>query len=168
VAKINQSGSALLYSTYLGGTILDLGLSIAVDSRNRIYVAGMTLSDDFPTVDAAQPIPDSALEEGGFLSGFVTLLKADGSDPIYSTYLGSGAGGAERIAVNAQGSAYVIGNTSSDDIPTTPGAFQRELRGPGDSFIAKISAPRRHHHGRDNDCENNDDGGGLHSRKDRH
>jgi Beta-propeller repeat len=155
VTKINPNGSAICYSTYLGGTGVEEGSGIAIDSRNNIYVSGWTRSPDFPTVDAMQPMPDGIPDISD--NGFVTKLKADGSGLIYSSYLGgSGYDDASRIAVDARGNAYVFGFTDSNDLPTTPGAVQREYRDPSgefywDAFITKIFAPRRHHHEHEND-----------------
>jgi beta-propeller repeat-containing protein len=148
VTKINRNGSALLYSTYLGGTGVEEGEGVAVDSRNNIYVTGWTRSDDFPTLDAVQPIPDSPDTPD---NGFAAKLKADGSSLIYSTYLGGNDyDQGDRIAVDARGNAYVFGFTGSDDLPTTPGTAQKEYRGSSgdfffDVFITKIFAPHRHH-----------------------
>jgi hypothetical protein len=169
VTKINSTGSALLYSTYLGGTDIEEGSGIAIDRRNNIYVSGRTRSDDFPTLDAAQPIPDSQDTPD---NGFAAKLKADGSSLIYSTYLGGkDYDDVRRIAVDARGNAYVFGFTASDDLPTTPGAVQREYRDPSgglflDAFITKIFAPRGHHHGHDKDRE--DECEDHHSREARH
>jgi hypothetical protein len=155
VTKINGNGSAICYSTYLGGTGVEEGTGIAIDSRNNIYVTGWTRSHDFPTVDAVQPMPDNSTDIPDNV--FVTKLKADGAGLIYSTYLGgSGYDAGARIAVDARGNAYLFGFTDSDDFPTTPGAVQREIRNPSgddrsDIFITKISARRRHHHNHDND-----------------
>lgn len=141
VTKINQAGSALLYSTYLGGTGEDGGEGIATDSRNSIYISGWTNSDDFPTLDAAQPHPDG-LDTAGNV--FAAKLKIDGSALIYSTYLGGkGFDDISRIDVDRRGAAYVFGSTDSDDFPTTPGAFSREPD--GGTFITKIFSARRHH-----------------------
>jgi beta-propeller repeat-containing protein len=172
VTKFNSNGSALFYSTYLGGTGVEEGRGIAIDSRNNIYVSGYTSSEDFPTLDAAQPRPDSSPDTTD--NGFVAKLKADGSGLIYSTYLGGrGYEDGIRIAVDARGNAYVFGFTDSDDFLVTPGAVQREYRVPSgrfnyDAFITKISAPRRHHQGHDKDREDDDDGEGHHSRNARH
>ncbi|HEU0186071.1 MAG TPA: SBBP repeat-containing protein [Blastocatellia bacterium] len=142
VIKINQAGSALLYSTYLGGTGEDGGEGIAIDSRNSIYISGWTVSDDFPTLDAAQPHPDGLDTPDNV---FAAKLKTDGSALIYSTYLGGkGSDGISHIDVDARGAAYVFGSAGSDDFPTTPGAFGREPG--GGTFITKIFTSRRPHH----------------------
>jgi Beta-propeller repeat len=141
VTKINQAGSALLYSTYLGGAGEDGGQGIATDSRNSIYISGRTNSEDFPTLDAAQPHPDG-LDTAENV--FAAKLKTDGSALIYSTYLGGkGDDGVSRIDVDTRGAAYIFGSTGSDDFPTTPGALRREPG--GGTFITKIFSPRRHH-----------------------
>ncbi len=168
VTKFNPTGSALLYSTYLGGTSDDEGEGIAIDSRSNIYVSGLTFSSDFPTLDAAQPIPDGSPDTPD--NGFCAKLKADGSALVYSTYLGGkGIDEGTLIAVDVRGSAYVFGFTDSDDLPTTPGAIRREPRSPNEhhseAFITKISAQRRHHQDRDKDCEADNDGEGRHSGK---
>ena len=172
MTKFNPTGSAFLYSTYFGGAGNERSNGVAVDSRNRVYITGLTNSTDFPTVDAVQPMPDSADAEP--IDGFSAKLKADGSGLIYSTFLGGkGFDWAAKIAVDARGNAYVCGFTDSGDLPTTPGAVQREYRDPNgdlstDTFITKIFAPRRHHHDHDEDCEDDNDGEGGHSRKARH
>jgi hypothetical protein len=132
VAKLNPSGSGLVYSTYLGGNGLDWGNGIAVDAYGNVYVTGISGSTDFPTTPGAfQPA------EGG---GFVTKLDATGSSLVYSTYLGGGAQAA-GIAVDAQGNAYMTGQVSSATFPTTPGAFQPVFGGgPVDAFVMKLNA----------------------------
>jgi len=134
VTKLNPSGSALVYSSYLGGNDFDTGNAISIDANGNAYVTGTTKSADFPTTPGAfQP----AL---GIGFGFVTKLDATGSTLVYSTYLGAGAQGA-GIAVDAQGNAYMTGQTGSAMFPTTPGAFQPVFGGgPVDAFVMKLNA----------------------------
>ncbi len=135
VAKLNPSGSALSYSTYLGGDEVDEGRGIAVGSNGQAYVTGSTSSSDFPATAGA----DASL--GGAEDAFVTRLNATGSALVYSTYLGGGGidlGAA--VAGDATGSAYVTGHTQSGDFPTTAGAYDGALGGPGDAFVAKLGA----------------------------
>jgi hypothetical protein len=122
VAKLNPSGSALVYSTYLGGSTRETGNGIAVDSSGNAYVSGGTWSTDFPTVNPLQ-----ASNNSQYGTGFVAELNPAGSALVYSTYLGgSGAttdyGGvgdeAFGIAADAAGNAYVTGITVSTDFPT--------------------------------------------------
>ncbi|HKX32294.1 MAG TPA: SBBP repeat-containing protein [Blastocatellia bacterium] len=137
VTKLNQTGSALVYSTYLGGNRGDMATGIAVDSQGRVSVTGQTTSTDFPTVDAVQPMPDDPYPIDIFLS----KLKADGSGLIYSTYLGGNSLELNsELTLDARGNTYVIVTGYSSDFPTTPDAFQKEPRAPGnnDAFVIKI------------------------------
>jgi hypothetical protein len=138
VAKLNPSGSALVYSTYLGGSSNDFGYGgIALDSSGNAYVTGYTLSTDFPTMNALQPT------SGGGLDAFVTKINPTGSALVYSTYLGgSGDEFGKSIAVDSAANAYVAGHTTSTNFPITPGAFQTvcggcSVGGP-DAFVSKI------------------------------
>jgi len=136
VTKINPSGSALVYSTYLGGSTFDRAQSIAVDASGNAYVTGYTASSDFPVVNAFQP----ALGGNGAYNAFVSKLNATGSALIYSTYLGGSIyDGGYGITVDASGDAYVGGFTSSNNFPTA-NALQPALAGASNAFIAKFNA----------------------------
>jgi Beta-propeller repeat len=136
VAKLNAAGSALVYSTYLGGSLVDLPWDIAVDSANTAFVVGDTRSPDFPTTAGAFDTTAN-----GAFDGFVTRLNATGSALLYSTFLGgSDMEGAGSIAVDAASNAYVAGATPSADFPTTPGAFDTVLDGGYDAFVTKLDA----------------------------
>jgi Beta-propeller repeat len=120
VSKINPTGSALVYSTYLGGSGDDVGVSIAADSEGNVYVTGWTCSTNFPTMNPWQPANGETScnllsNTGSSGNVFVSKLNAAGSALVYSTYLGgSGSdGGAQGkgIAVDGAGSAYVTGST---------------------------------------------------------
>jgi hypothetical protein len=121
VAKINPTGSAFAYSTYLGGTNLDQGDGIAVDALGRAWVTGLTESTNFPTTNAIQPWL------GGGQDAFVTVFAPDGRSLIRSTYIGgAGDDAGYRIAVDTAGNAYVVGTESSSwsfdaSFPITPG-----------------------------------------------
>jgi hypothetical protein len=135
VAKLNAAGSALVYSTYLGGSGSDeLGFGIAVDSAGNAYVAGQTTSTNFPT---ASPLQAAS---GGGYDAFVAKLNAAGSALLYSTYLG-GSGGdfGQGIAVDSSGNAYVMGRTNSTNFPTAS-PLQATYGGAGDAFVAKLNA----------------------------
>jgi len=137
VAKLNREGTALIYSTYLGGHGSDLGLAIAVDSLGSAYVTGQTSSADFPTTAGAfQASP------AGALNVFVAKLNPSGRELLYSTYLGGGMGTqrGNSVAVDSTGNAYVTGKTTSADFPTTPSSFQRNLRGFEDAYVSKLNA----------------------------
>lgn len=146
VAKLNASGSALLYSTYLGGSSNDAGYGIWVDSIGSAYITGYTASLDFPTTsDAFQRT------SGGGIDVFVAKLNPAGDGLVYSTLIGGGdQDGGSGIAVDSAGNAYVTGDTSSNasgqffnNFPTTTGAFQTNssLSGShsGYAFLLKLS-----------------------------
>jgi hypothetical protein len=139
VAKLNAAGSALIYSTYLGGSNLTWPSSIALDAFGNAYVTGLTSCTDFPTVN-----PFQASNKGGTQgTGFVAKLNATGSALVYSSYLGGSDGDwANGIAVDSVGSAYVTGNTESTDFPTVnplQGANKAGL-GNQNAFVAKVNA----------------------------
>src|SRR5262249_20593294 len=122
VAKLNATGSALVYSTFLGGTTEEAGHGIALDGAGHAYVTGFTMSSNFPTTAGAVQTTI-----GGSENAFVTELNAAGSALVYSTYLGgSGAAGdsGAAIALDSSGNACITGQSSSSNFPTTPGAFQ--------------------------------------------
>ncbi|MCL1593218.1 MAG: NF038129 family PEP-CTERM protein, partial [Actinomycetia bacterium] len=136
VTKINAAGSALEYSTYLGGLQDDYGHSIDVDALGNAYVTGITRATDFPLANPIQ----SQLR--GTKDAFVTRLDAAGS-LSFSTYLGGsgeeGYGYTTAIAVDDAGNAYLTGDTTSDDFPTQ-NALQSTLHGPSDAFLTKINS----------------------------
>jgi hypothetical protein len=139
VSKLNPAGSALVYSTYLGGGQSvngngDIGDGIAVDSTGAAYVTGYSQSDNFPTLNSLQPFVKGI----GAVDPFVTKLTPDGSALVYSTFLGYGQG--FGIAVDALGNAYATGATISPIFPTTPGAAQTTYTGFRDAYVVKIAA----------------------------
>jgi hypothetical protein len=125
VTKINPAGSALVYSTYLGGSGDDFGNGIAVDRSGDAYLIGFTSSTDFPTKNPIQP-SNAGAGNGTGNTAFVAKLNSTGSALVYSTYLGGSSGDdvGNGIAADSSGNAYVIGSTQSSDFPVTPGAFQ--------------------------------------------
>jgi hypothetical protein len=134
VTEINAAGSALVYSTFLGGGADDFGNGIAVDGSGNAYVTGYTLSNDFPT---AHPLQG---KYGDFVDAFVTKINAAGSAYVYSTYLGGFAfDQGNAIAVDGAGNAYVTGYTSSTNFPTT-NPLQASNGGSYSAFITKINA----------------------------
>jgi hypothetical protein len=133
VAKLNAAGSALLYSTFLGGNNSERGQGIAVDTSGNAYVTGSTNSVNFPTANAVQPTFGGDGDDA-----FVTKLNATGSALLYSTFLGgTSVDFGTSIAVDAAGNAYVAGVTLSTNFPTTRGAFQESG---GGGFITKLNA----------------------------
>ncbi len=137
VAKLNANGSALVYSTFLGGaTDIDDALGIAVDAGGNAYVTGETGSSDFPVTAGA-----FRTTRNGAYDAFVTKLNPSGSGLVYSTFIGGGdVDFGVRIKVDASNSAYVVGNTRSSDFPVTAGAFDTSLNGGFDIFLLKLNA----------------------------
>jgi hypothetical protein len=134
VTKINSTGTAIIYSTYLGGSDSDYAFGLAVDASGNAYVTGLTKSSNFPvTPGAFQPAFGGAPPVCDvYVCGdtFVTKLNSTGSALLYSSYLGGSDNDyAEAVAIDAQGNAYVTGSTASANFPTTPGAFQTQFTG---------------------------------------
>jgi len=139
VTRLNATGSALVYSTYLGGSGNqtnpyqgDVAQSIAVDNIGNAYIAGYTWSPDFPTT--AKAFQPTFSGSATLSNGFVTKLNPTGTAQLYSTYLGgsgSAAGGdyANSIAIDSTGNAYIAGTTGSTNFPVTDGAFQSSNHG---------------------------------------
>lgn len=136
VAKLNPSGTGLLYSTYLGGGATlnstdDWGEGIAVDSAGSAYVTGYSFSPDFPITAGTLG------SYKGSLDGFVTKFAPDGATVAYSTYLGGvDYDQPTAIAVDAIGNAYITGLTDGA-YPTTAGAYRRT--GTFDAFVTKLN-----------------------------
>ena len=136
VSKLNPAGSALVYSSFLGGSGGDVGFGIALDSAANAYLTGATTSTNFPTASAFQAA------FGGLRDAFVSKLNPAGSALVYSTYLGgndienrfSGA-----IAVDASGNAYLAGSTASTNFPIAS-PLQPALGGATDAFVSKLNA----------------------------
>ncbi|MCS1350909.1 SBBP repeat-containing protein [Mechercharimyces sp. CAU 1602] len=135
VTKLNPAGTALLYSTFLGGNGFTQGLGIVINNSNQAYLTGGTSSTDFPTTPGAfQTL------FGGASDAFVTKLNAAGSSLVYSTLLGGSDGDIGRaIDLDDGGNAYVTGETGSIDFPTTNNAFQMTLSGTLDAFVTKVN-----------------------------
>jgi hypothetical protein len=132
VAKLDPSGSTLVYGTYLGGSEEDEPTDMAVDQAGSVYVIGSTNSRDFPTRNAFQG------SRRGERDAFVARLDPSGSDVIYATYLGgSDFDSGNAIAIDLAGSAYVTGSTFSKNFPLV-NPFQDRRRDEEDSFVAKI------------------------------
>ena len=135
VAKLDSSGTQMLYITYAGGSGNDSGKGIAVDSAGNAYVTGYTSSTDFPTTSGALNS-----HNGGGEDAFVLKLDPNGN-VLYSTYLGgSGSDHGLAIAVDSTGSAYIAGQTASVAFPTTPGVLQTSNHGGlSDCFVSKLN-----------------------------
>jgi uncharacterized repeat protein (TIGR01451 family) len=132
VTKLNAAGTALAYSTYIGGGGGDTASSIAVDATGAAYVVGDTASADFPTANAIQPTTAGT-------DGFLLKLSPAGSALVYSTYLGgTGEDFAHHVALDPAGNAYVAGSTMSSNFPTA-NAIQAAYGGSRDGFVLKVN-----------------------------
>jgi hypothetical protein len=155
VTKLSADGRALEYSTYLGGCLGQVGRAIAVDTSGNAYVAGNTNSADFPvTSDALQGTlaPGTCSDRYACFDAFLIKLNPSGTEALYSTYLGGpGQDGANGVAVDSTGHAYIAGSAGID-FPTTRGVYQPLFggvdkssfawplfNGGGDAFVARLS-----------------------------
>jgi hypothetical protein len=137
VSKLNSTGSALIYSTYLGGSDLDTANSVSIDNSGNAYVLGSTQSANFPILNALQPIH---ADGGHYNDAFVTKLNANGS-LVYSTYLGGvGTDVGSSIVVSGAGSAYITGFTNSLNFPTVNAAQPAHGGGNYDVFVAELNS----------------------------
>lgn len=139
VAKLNAAGSNLLYGTFMCGSSIQQGYSIAVDRVGNAYVSGVTTSSDFPTTWGAF---DTSYT-GRYGDAFVIKLNTAGTTLLYGTFLGGSDGeNGYGIAIDNAGNAYVTGTTSSSDFPTTSGAFDTSFNNSSnysDAFVSKLS-----------------------------
>lgn len=144
VTELNPSGTALVYSSYLGGSFSDIGYSIALDSSNNAYLTGLTHSSNFPVTPGAF---QTTLQAD--TSAWVAKMNPTGTALIYSTFLGGDTAATTEceacgtsIAVDSSGDAYVCGLTAEQNFPTTPGAYQTAFIGATnghDAFITELN-----------------------------
>ncbi|MHA1978247.1 MAG: SBBP repeat-containing protein [Candidatus Hodarchaeales archaeon] len=138
---MNESG--LTYSTFLGSTGEEHGISVVLDSDNNIIIAGYTFSSDFPTTVGAY----DTSHNGGGSDVFISKLSPDGTELLFSTFLGGSGLDSDNtigltnidLAIDSTNNIIVAGYTQSTDLPTTPDAWDSSYNGNEDYFIAKIS-----------------------------
>jgi hypothetical protein len=142
VSKLNASGTALVYSTYLGGTYDEYGSALALDSNGYAYVTGITFSTDFPvTANAYQSNMGNASGTGNPYAGnaYLSKLSADGQSLLYSTYLGGDDfDWPQGVAVDGSQNAYLTGYTTAASFPTTSNAYQGALNSIQNAFVSRI------------------------------
>lgn len=138
VSSLSSNGSTLLWSTFLGAELDEIGDSLALDAAGNVFVTGYTYSTQFPTTAGAYDRSKS----GGY-DAFVTKLSTGGGGLSWSTYLGgmSSDDAGTAIAVDSAGNAYLTGTTTSENFPTTAGAFDATQNGNVDVFVSKVSGP---------------------------
>ncbi len=142
VTEMNSTGTALVYSTYLGGSVQDVGFGIALDSSDNTIVTGYTYSPDFPVTTGA--FQTTTTVNG---AAWVTKLNVGGTAEIYSTYLGgtTGTSAGNSVAVSSAGNAYIAGYTCASDFPVTAGVVQSTFGGDctpagGDAFVTELNS----------------------------
>ncbi|MFH1016560.1 MAG: SBBP repeat-containing protein [Pseudomonadota bacterium] len=135
ITKLNTTGTAYVFSTFLGGTLGDDATTVALDSQGKILVAGRTLSRDFPVTAGAFDVSfDESL--GNYWEGFVGRLSADGSALEYATYFGgNNHDEPSDLLALADGSVAVVGGTSSAGFPVTSNPFDAVYTAPGENFL---------------------------------
>ena len=136
VSKFSADGKTLLYSSYLGGTNQDEAFGIAVDASGNAYVTGQTFSTDFTTSGSVYQN-----SQKGSGDAFLSKVSPGGGSLVYSTYFGgTGTDAGNAIIATSSGIVYVVGGTSSSDLPTTSNAYQAKLSGTTDTnaFLAKF------------------------------
>ena len=147
VTKLNPSGTALVYSTYLGGSLLDELTSLAIDSSGDAYISGISFSSDFPTTSGVLQTANQSAASNGF-NAVISKLNPTGSALLYSTYLGGGSsdgstlGGiywTNPIVVDKNGNAYVAGFTASGNFPVSANAYQKTNHGSFNITVSKLN-----------------------------
>lgn len=137
ISRVNQAGTGLVYSGYVGGSLDDFGLALAVDAQGIAYLAGATDSSDFPVAGG----PQSAYAGGR--DAFIMAIEADGSGYYFSSFLGgSDREEANAVAALGDGNCYLAGFTRSWNFPVLVGPFLQPGGGVGqlaeDAFVARI------------------------------
>lgn len=155
LTHVSQDGSSLLYSTYLGGSSFDQPMSIAINHSGQVYVAGVTMSRDYPTANAFQGSvsPNQGGNYGDY--GFITKFSEDGSSLIYSTYLAGNSNVIQTcgsttcwpepytdltaISLDANDNLYVTGTTNTYNFPTTSGAYLVSNSTDGNAYVSYVT-----------------------------
>jgi hypothetical protein len=136
VFKLNRNGSSLIYSSHIGGSLVDKGYGISVDSQGHAYLTGLTYSSNFPTTVGANDVTINSV-----VDVFVLKMNQNGSALLYSTFIG----GKERewgygIYADSKGAAYVSGETRSKDFPITSNAYDKSHEKYKDIFVLKLNS----------------------------
>jgi hypothetical protein len=131
ITKLNSTGTALIYSTFIGGSDSEWGQSLALDLNGNVFFTGFTYSSDFPSfINLYQNKADA----------FVSEISSTGSNLMYSNLLGGNSDDLSKsISIDKNGKIYICGWTSSNDFPTTSGAYNTKINGNPDIFLTKIN-----------------------------
>ncbi len=146
VVKLNPESGEIIYSTFIGGSGMDICGKIAVDSEGNAYILGCTSSADFPVTPDAYDTVSHGQSADGRDDIFVAKLNAAGSELLYCTYIGGSSPEVySSIIVDKSGCAYICGTTNSNDFPTTANAYDTTYNGgpgnqaQGDGFLVKLN-----------------------------
>jgi hypothetical protein len=135
LSGVNYNGSALIHSTFIGGSDYDCGTYLSSDNNGDFYIAGSTSSTDYPTTIGAYD-----RSYGGIEDAFIIKMKSDATAPVFSTYLGGSAQDASYAVIpDRLGNTFIVGSTSSSDFPITNEALFKSLNGSGDGFYVKLN-----------------------------
>jgi hypothetical protein len=135
LSELNNSGTALLFGSYLGGSGTDASNALAVTRTGDVLVAGSTSSSNFPVVNALQATL------AGTTNAFLARVAAGGTAVLSATYWGGMANDrATGLALDTAGMAYLVGAATSSNFPTSAGAYQASYGGGSDAFVSKLSA----------------------------
>lgn len=152
VAKLNPAGTALVYSTYLGGSADDVAMSVALDAAGNAFVTGSTQSSDFPVTAGAYQTRFGGMTDDAFYSrgdAFVVKLGPAGDRILWGTYFGGSSNEMGfGIAVDPAGNPVIAGDTISTNLPVTTDAISKSYRGganiatnpSGDAFVARFNS----------------------------
>ncbi|MCA9949546.1 MAG: SBBP repeat-containing protein [Anaerolineales bacterium] len=135
VANLSANGAGLVYVTYLGGSDRDFSNALSIDGMENVFISGYTSSSNFPVTANAF---DTTYN--GNHDAFVVKLSANGTELAYATYLG----GSDHdyvwdINIDESGNVFITGETKSNDLPVTVGAFDTTLNSYLDAFVAKLN-----------------------------
>jgi len=135
ITELSFDATHLIWSTFAGGGSDDIGYGIAVDSAGNTFVVGTTTSSDFPTDNAYQKT-----YQGGASDAFVMAYSANGTNLLFSTFLGShGTDDGNGIALDSSDNIYIAGDTDSDQFPVTSGAVQPTRKGDMDGIFSILT-----------------------------
>ena len=135
VTKLDASGSSLLYSTYLGGSMDEWGNGLTIDEEGHAYIVGVTYSENFPTTSGVY----DRSHNGGIADAFVTKMDLTGSSLLYSTFVGGDQWEeGSSIVIDGEGNVYISGYTESLDFPVTLGAFDTSYNDNQDGYVCKL------------------------------
>ncbi len=136
VTKLNNTGAALIFSTYIGGNSHEEIYTIKLDAHNNVYIGGYTGSANYPTTPGAYDRTFNGVHDAIF-----TKFDPSGQSLIFSTLLGgSDTDHIHSVRILPSGNYFFSGHTASSDYPTTPGAYDRTYNGNHDAFLGKFNA----------------------------